>query len=58
MSLGQNFGGTNDGNIYSTQQYGYNGGQGVTGINQLIGNTQVHAVNSPEYIYNVNQQQQ
>ena len=40
-------------NIYQTQQY-Y---QGSAGINQLIGNTQVHAVNSPEYIYNAQQQQ-
>lgn len=45
-----NFG--ND-NIYQTQYY-----PGSAGINQLIGNTQVHQVNSPEYIYNVNQQQQ
>ena len=57
MSMGHqnqaNFSGNQD--IYSTQQY-Y---QGATGINQLIGNTQVHA--TPEYVYNThhqNQQQQ
>lgn len=41
------------GDVYQTQYY-----SGSQGLNQLIGNTQVHAVNSPEYIYNNNQQQQ